>query len=109
MDKLFSKLENLLVPLATKMAANKYLKGISNGFSMCLPVFLLGAIFSLLCGLQLGGYQDLITNIGIKQYFLIIPKVTTDLLSIYIVYTISSRFASEKGHKNESTFVGLLS
>lgn len=109
MDTLFNKLENLLVPFATKMAGNKYLKSISNGFSMCLPVFILGAIFSLLSGLQLGGYQDFITNIGIKQYFLIIPKVTTDLLSVYVVYTISSRLASEKGHKNESTFVGLLS
>lgn len=108
MDKFISKIESVLVPIASKISNNKYISSISNGFTMCLPVFIVGAIFSLLSGLQLGGYQDFIINLGIKEFLLIIPQITTNLLSLYVVFFIAYSLTEKNDLKKDSSFCGLL-
>ena len=58
MEKFMEFLEKTLVPLADKLSRNRYLKAISEGFSILLPIIMIGAIFTLLANLQIGPYQD---------------------------------------------------
>lgn len=46
MEKFTSLIEKFLMPLASKLSSNKYLKAISNGFGILLPVIMVGAIFT---------------------------------------------------------------
>lgn len=108
MNKFMNFLNEKLVPVAGKVAANKWLSSISTGFSLVLPALIIGAIFSLLSGLQLGPYQDFITSTGIAKFLAIPPKVTTDLLSLYAVFGIAYAFTMKNGLPNDGHVAGFL-
>lgn len=108
MQKLTQFIEKLLVPLANKLSSNKFLAAISGGFSVLLPITMVGAIFTLLANLQIGVYQDFITGIHFKEIFSFAPKVTTDMLAVYAVFLIGKALADKLGLEKESTIVGAL-
>lgn len=61
MNNLTGLIEKYFVPMAGRLSKSKYLKAISNGFSVLLPITMIGAIFTLLANLQIAPYQSLIT------------------------------------------------
>ena len=65
MDKFQAAMEKTLIPLANKLSASRILRAISGGFSALLPIIMVGAIASLLSGLNIEVYQNLITSIGL--------------------------------------------
>ena len=60
MNTLTGFLDRFLVPVANKMANNKYLSSVSTGFAYALPVIMVGALFTLASSLNLGFYPLLL-------------------------------------------------
>lgn len=108
MDKFMESLERTLVPIAERISDNKYLSAISRGFSMEMPVFIIGAIFTLLASLNLGVYQEFIINLGIKNLFLIPTQLTTNIMSIYTAFTIAYQLTQENDLIDDAPIAGLL-
>lgn len=109
MGKLTEMIEKVLMPLADKLEKNHYLKAITNGFSVLLPVTMIGAIFTLLSSLNIEVYQNIIASVGLKELFSFAPKVTTDLISLYAVYLIGKACAVQLGYKNDADVAGIIS
>ena len=108
MEKFTERLGNLLLPLAQTLSENRYLKSISSGFSACLPVVIVGALFTLLANLNLGFYQAFIGATPLKEIFGFVPKITTDMLALYAVYSISRSTAENTGIEKQANSIGLL-
>lgn len=109
MGKLTEMIEKVLMPLADKLEKNRYLKAITNGFSVLLPITMIGAIFTLLSSLNIEVYQNLIASVGLKELFSFAPKVTTDLISLYAVYLIGKACAVQLGYENDADVAGIVS
>ncbi len=109
MNKIQSWLEKYMLPVASKIQGNQYVGAVSDGFSRILPIIMIGAIFTLITSLQLGGYQDFITNTGIKTIFGYASGVTTDLLALYTVAAVAYSLTLRKGLDNDAIMVAFLS
>lgn len=109
MEKFTSLLEKVLLPIANKLSTNRFLKAISSGFSVLLPITMVGAIFTLLANLQIGPYQTFVTATHLKEIFAFAPTVTTDMLAIYAVFFIGKSLADELSLDKHSVIVGALS
>ncbi|QIK70285.1 PTS sugar transporter subunit IIC [Erysipelothrix sp. HDW6C] len=51
---MFKKLENILLPFADKLAANRYLSAIRDGFIAILPIMIVGSFFVLINNVFIG-------------------------------------------------------
>lgn len=108
-EKLQALMEKSLIPVANKLAANKVLKAISGGFSMLLPVIMVGAIGSLLSGLSIEVWQNLITSVGLKPLFAMLTDYTTNMLALYAVFTIGYSMANQLECAKTAPLAGVLS
>lgn len=109
MQKFMDKMEGILTPLATKVGGNRLLKAISTAFNMIMPIIIIGAIFSLVSTLQIGTYQEFLTNTGIGSILGLVSKFTTDMLAIYISFTAAFAYVRNEGLTNDAVPAGLLS
>lgn len=109
MEKLISILEKSLLPIAAKLSSNRYLKAISNGFAVLLPITMIGAIFTLLANLQIAPYQSFIQAIHLKEIFSFAPTVSTDMLAVYAVVLIAKELTEQFNLKKDSIVVAVLS
>lgn len=108
MGKLQEIIERTLLPFAEKLSNNKYLKAISGGFSLLLPIILVGAIFTLLVNVQIAPYQAFITSTGIKGILNFVPAVTTNLMAVYAVFLIGKCLAEQLDEiRGQSVLVGI--
>ncbi|NLC97130.1 MAG: PTS sugar transporter subunit IIC [Erysipelotrichaceae bacterium] len=102
-------LEKNLLPFAQKIQNNKYISAVSDGFAMILPVIMIGAIFTLLASMQISPYQTFITNTGLKVFFGLPSKVTTDLLALYTVFGVAYSLSKKMDISNDAGIVGTIS
>lgn len=93
MNLTMEKFQNKIMPLATYLSNNKYIKAISDGFACVLPAIIVGAIFTLLSGLPIDGYQSFIGSNGLKAVLSIPPMFTTDIIALISVFFIAYKFA----------------
>ena len=109
MGSMFEKLQDVLIPISQKVNDNRVLRGISGGFSAILPIIMTGAIFTLLATLNIGPYQALISSTGLKSLFAIPSSYTTDLISLFAVFSIARAEAKVLGMgESESASSGLI-
>ena len=110
MNNLTGLIEKYFIPVAGKVSKNKYLKAITNGFTLLLPIIMIGAIFTLLANLQIAPYQSFVKAVHLKEIFAFAPQVTTDMLAVYAVFLIGKALAEQfEFDDNVSTIVGALS
>ena len=100
MDKFMKFMEEKFVPVAAKIGANRYLKSLSMGSMSLMAIIMVGSIFSLLGSIAWGPYQGFITSTGIKQLFEFVPKITTDLMGLYMVIGVSYNAAKIFDHED---------
>ncbi|MCD7806348.1 MAG: PTS transporter subunit EIIC [Lachnospiraceae bacterium] len=108
MEKFQAAMEKTLIPVANKLSANKVLRAISSGFSALLPIIMVGAIASLLSGLNIEAYQNLITSIGLKTVVSYVSTYTTNMIALYAVFSIARAMADQLECKAHSILVGLI-
>lgn len=85
-------LEKTLVPLTDKLSCNRYLKAISEGFSILLPIIMIGAIFTLLANLQITPYQNFVTTTHLKEILSFAPTISKSFSSIVPGFMIALVF-----------------
>ena len=109
LEKFQAAMEKTLIPFANKLSQNKVLKAISGGFSALLPIIMVGAIASLLSGLNIEAYQNFITAIGLKPIVAYISAYTTNMMAVYAVFSIGHSMAKQLECKDQSILVGIIS
>lgn len=100
MSKFMDFMEKKFVPIASKIGGNRYLKSLSVGSMSLMAIIMVGAIFSLLGSIAWEPYQNFITNNGIKQLFEFVPKITTDLMALYMLIGVSYNAAKIFNHED---------
>ncbi len=109
MQKIMDKMESVLSPLAIKIGGNKILKAIATSFNLVMPLIILGAIFTLLSTLSIGGYQDFLTSTGIGNLLSLVGTFTTDMLAVYVSFTAAYAYVRNEGMNGDVVPAGLLS
>lgn len=109
LEKFQAAMEKSLIPFANKLSQNKVLKAISGGFSALLSIIMVGAIASLLSGLNIEAYQNLITAIGLKPIVAYISAYTTNMMAVYAVFSIGHSMAKQLECKDQAILVGIIS
>jgi len=99
-------IQKKVIPKVNKIAANKFLKAVSEGFMAIMPVIIVGAIFSLLNSLSIAPYQAFITQIGLKSILSIPNMVTNDMLAVYAVFFIAFNLA--KYYNKDAGTAGMI-
>ncbi len=95
-----------VVPAANRIASNKFLRAISDGFMALMPVIIIGAIFSLLNSLAIAPYQNFIITTGLKPVLALPNMVTNDILALYAVFFIS--FSLAKYYEKDPATAGMI-
>lgn len=101
-------MEKYMLPVATKIQNNIYISAVSDGFSVILPIIILGAIFTLFGSMQFAPYQEFIKMIGFKTLISYVSPITTDLLALYTVFAIAYNLSLKKGLDKQAVIVGVL-
>lgn len=107
MEHLQEVMQKTLLPVADKLSGNRVLRAISAGFSMLLPVIMVGAIASLLAGLNIQPYQDFISSNGLKEIFTFVGTYTTNMLALYAAYAIGRSMAEELELEKQASIIGI--
>ncbi len=107
MEQLQDAMQRTLVPIADKLSHAKILRAISGGFSMLLPIIMVGALASLLSGFNVQAYQDFIASNGLDEIFSFISTYTTNMIAIYAAFAIGKSMADELGLTKQSAIVGI--
>lgn len=98
--------QQTLQGFAGKIQGNRYISAITNGLMASMPITMVGALGSLINSVPIQGYQDFLTSSGLKEFTAIPSEITTNLLAIYIVFLIASKFV--ESYELEGTSAGLL-
>lgn len=107
MDKMQEIMQKTLVPVADRLSGSKILRAISGGFSMLLPVIMVGAIASLLAGFNVEAYQAFITANGLKDIFTFVNSYSTNMLAVYAAFAIGKSMADELELEKQAPIVGI--
>ncbi|OTN89423.1 hypothetical protein A5819_001915 [Enterococcus sp. 7E2_DIV0204] len=109
MNKIEALINDRLMPIAIKIQNNQYMSAISDGFSMILPITMLGAIFTLVSSMQFEWYQIFLKATGLATILSYPSKVTTDLIAVYVVCAIAYNLTIKFGFKKDAFFATLIS
>ncbi|MBP2642964.1 MAG: system, lactose/cellobiose family component [Firmicutes bacterium] len=99
-------IQRKVLPTVNRIAGNKFLKAVSDGFMAIMPVIIIGAVFSLFNSLSIPAYQTFITKMGIKPILALPNMVTNDMLAVYAVFFIAYNLA--KYYNKDSGTAGMV-
>lgn len=109
MKKIQDFMENKFAPLAVKIDRNKLIKALMAGFSAIMPIILVGSISSLVLGFNYFGFQEILKSIGANNVLRLINNLTTNSVSLYLVFMIAYNLIKLYEEEKESLIVGLIS
>ncbi|QEY35181.1 PTS cellobiose transporter subunit IIC [Caproiciproducens galactitolivorans] len=92
MKKKENLLEEKIMPVADKIANNRYLIAIRDGFMLAMPLLIIGAISLLIEELPIPGYGDFMSGIFGKHwgdFFLVPYHASMAIMSIFVIIGIS--------------------
>jgi len=100
---MFQKLEKVMLPLAEKIAQNKYLLSIRNGFLVSTPLLIAGSFFLLIANFPIPAWADFLSttivnhNTGetLEQLISKPADATFTIMAIFAVVGIGYNFAKE--------------
>ncbi|MBU3220002.1 PTS cellobiose transporter subunit IIC [Clostridium algidicarnis] len=85
-------IEEKLMPVAEKLASNKYLLSIRDGFMLSMPLLIIGAMSLLFASLPIPGYENFMTGIfgeGWSSFFIVPFHATMAIMTIFVIIGIS--------------------
>lgn len=86
-------LRNNLQKVMGVIQTSKYVQSISGGMMLLLPVMMVGSFASILGSINIESYQAIITSTGLKTAFKLCSVATMDVISLYVVASISYKMA----------------
>ncbi|MBE6829525.1 MAG: PTS sugar transporter subunit IIC, partial [Ruminococcaceae bacterium] len=96
MSKKENVLEEKIMPVADKIANNRYLLAIRDGFMLSMPLLIIGAMSLLIEELPITGYGDFMAGIFGKQwgdFFLVPYHASMAIMTIFVIVGISNSLA----------------
>lgn len=109
MNTFIKLMEDKIVPIAGKVSSNKYLKSISAGSMSLLAIIMVGAIFSIFTNISWEPYNNFMASYGLDRVVEFIPQVTTNLLAIYMAFSIAYNGANNFDNGKYAFSSGILS
>lgn len=108
MNKISTVLEERLMGIANAFSNNLYLQAISRGLQSLLPVFMAGAIFTLINGIPNDTFQSFLVSSGLRELTVLVPDVTINCISIYVTYMIAKLLFDSFDMKKDAVIGGIL-
>ena len=96
MENFTQRMEEVLVPFAMKLNANRYLSAIRDGFVGVMSFLIIGSMFLLVANFPIPGYADFMAGIFGAQwsYYITIPfGATMAILTLYVTMGIARSLA----------------
>jgi PTS system cellobiose-specific IIC component len=109
MNALMNWMEQHLVPIANRFAQNPILKTMSEGAMSLLAVIMVGSIFSILNGIPWEPYTNFLNSTHLNEFFAFIPAITTELLGLYMAFSVGRAGAKNFGQPESAFMCGILS
>ncbi|WP_042221685.1 PTS sugar transporter subunit IIC [Oceanobacillus manasiensis] len=89
-----------------KIGENRYLKSVSEGLLLALPVIIIGALSTLIANINITAYQDFITETGLKGVLNLPAQVTISLIALYAVFCIAYKLTTF--YKQDGVVAGII-
>ncbi len=102
------KFEDKVMPVADKIANNRYLCAIRDGFMLAMPLLIIGAMFLLFSALPIPGYENFMAGIfgaNWADFFLVPYHATMAIMTLFVVLGISNSLSEHYEQDGISTAV----
>lgn len=106
-NKFEEKLMGILQPIAQKVNANQTLRAIAEGFLRTTPITIGVAFFAIIGTMPIPSYTNWLETIGLKEVFDAVLGASTNVLSLYVSFSIAYCLAKNK--KQNGLTAGFLS
>lgn len=100
MNRLFEKMDQTLMPLATKITSNRYLMSLCDGMVLSMPLLIVGSMLLVVTEFPVEGYQAFMGNLfgdGWKWFSDAGVSASIGLIAIFSIIGISSALAKTYG------------
>lgn len=68
MDRINQFLEENMLPVASKLSANKALIAIRDGITLAMPLIIIGSLFMVIASFPVPGWEDWLGKVGVAGY-----------------------------------------
>lgn len=109
MKKFQNWMEKYIGPIAAKLSASKSMNAIAHGFSTILPITMVGSITCLFLYFSYFNFQEILVNIGVRPYITLIINLTTNAISVYLVFAVAYARARYDYDETEAKVLAILS
>jgi len=108
MSKIMDSIEDKLMPVAEKLATNRYLLAIRDGFMLAMPLLIIGAMTLLLAYLPITGYEGFMAKVfgaSWQDFFMVPYHATMAIMTVFVVMGISNSLSKHYNIEGISTAV----
>ncbi|WP_313467837.1 PTS sugar transporter subunit IIC [Carnobacterium sp.] len=102
-----SFIEEKLMPIASKLSANKYLTAIRDGITLAMPLIIIGSIFMVIASFPVPGWEDWLGNIGVAGYLWKGVDSSFGLIGLVASFGIAQSLANQ--YKVDGVAAGIIS
>lgn len=99
MEKFIAFLEEKVMPIAGRIAAQRHIRALRDGLAVTMPLIIVGSIFMILANVPIKGYPEFVNGIfgpGFVTKLLYPVRVTFDIVGMLAVISISYQLAKDK-------------
>lgn len=101
LEHTMNRLTDVIMPFATKVAENNYVKSLSESMQLLLPITITGSFAALFAFIDIGPWQDFLASNEI--FALVLKNIqawTTNLIAFFLAIILPYRYAENVGMKN---------
>jgi len=99
METFIDFLEEKVMPIAGRIAAQRHIRALRDGLAITMPLIIVGSIFMILANVPIKGYPEFVNGIfgaGFVTKLLYPVRVTFDIVAMLAVISISYQLAKDK-------------
>ena len=89
-----------------KLNNSNIIKSLMGGMMTAMPAIMAGTVATILMGIDIGGYQEFITSVGLYDILNIITLVTINFTALYTVFGIAYNYT--KNRNQDAVPAGVL-
>lgn len=109
MNKIMEKLQQNLVPIAKKIAANKYLSSLSETMMIVLPLIMVGSFACLFANVNIPFYQEFLNqHTGLLNAFASAQCFTVNLIAVYVLIVLAYKVSKKLDIEALTTMIATL-
>lgn len=102
-----SFIEEKLMPIASKLSANKYLTAIRDGITLAMPLIIIGSIFMVIASFPVPGWEAWLGDVGVSGYLWKGVSSSFGLIGLVASFGIAQSLASQ--YKVDGVAAGIIS